>query len=307
MVKLKVGILLLMPSSTQKNNKVGGLYLIGEIAVTFVLASIVKILQPDFSVFLILFFRYLFCLPLLVAYGIYTRGSAFLKIKNIKGLVLRSCFGFLGLITWFLAITKIDISLATALLMTMPIFITGLSVVIAKEQVGVRRLGSVILGFFGVIVLLLPITPELNIWGAVFALLGALFAALMFVYLRILGRSDPSVSTAIWYNSVGVVLAGILTYIFAGFTPLTNPEGLQAIYVFITLGVLASFQQFFLAQSHMYAEASVLAPLHYLSIPFAVCVGILLFGEIITVKFLIGTSIIIASTYYIFLREQVQN
>ena len=296
-----------MPDLTQKNNKVGGLYLIAEIFVTFVLASIVKILQPDFSVFLILFFRYLFCLPLLVAYAVYTRGYNFLKIQNIKGLALRSSFGFLGLLMWFLAITKIDISLATALLMTMPIFITGLSVVIAKEQVGVRRLGSVILGFFGVLVLLLPIHPELNIWGAIFALLGALFAALMFVYLRILGRSDPPVSTAIWYNSVGVVLAGILTYIFGGFTPLINLDGSQAIYVFITLGVIASFQQFFLAQSHMYAEASVLAPLHYLSIPFAVCVGILFFGEVITVKFLIGTSIIIASTYYIFLREQVHN
>ena len=296
-----------MPDLTQKNNKVGGLYLIAEIFVTFVLASIVKILQPDFSVFLILFFRYLFCLPLLVAYAVYTRGYNFLKIQNIKGLALRSSFGFLGLLTWFLAITKIDISLATALLMTMPIFITGLSVVIAKEQVGVRRLGSVILGFFGVLVLLLPINPELNIWGAIFALLGALFAALMFVYLRILGRSDPPVSTAIWYNSVGVVLAGILTYIFGGFTPLINLDGSQAIYVFITLGVIASFQQFFLAQSHMYAEASVLAPLHYLSIPFAVCVGILFFGEVITVKFLIGTFIIIASTYYIFLREQVHN
>ena len=297
----------MMPDLTQKNNKVGGLYLIAEIFVTFVLASIVKILQPDFSVFLILFFRYLFCLPLLVAYAVYTRGYNFLKIQNIKGLALRSSFGFLGLLTWFLAITKIDISLATALLMTMPIFITGLSVVIAKEQVGVRRLGSVILGFFGVLVLLLPINPELNIWGAIFALLGALFAALMFVYLRILGRSDPPVSTAIWYNSVGVVLAGILTYIFGGFTPLINLDGSQAIYVFITLGVIASFQQFFLAQSHMYAEASVLAPLHYLSIPFAVCVGILFFGEVITVKFLIGTFIIIASTYYIFLREQVHN
>jgi len=296
-----------MPDLTQKNNKVGGLYLIAEIFVTFVLASIVKILQPDFSVFLILFFRYLFCLPLLVAYAVYTRGYNFLKIQNIKGLALRSSFGFLGLLTWFLAITKIDISLATALLMTMPIFITGLSVVIAKEQVGVRRLGSVILGFFGVLVLLLPINPELNIWGAIFALLGALFAALMFVYLRILGRSDPPVSTAIWYNSVGIVLAGILTYIFGGFTPLINLDGSQAIYVFITLGVIASFQQFFLAQSHMYAEASVLAPLHYLSIPFAVCVGILFFGEVITVKFLIGTSVIIASTYYIFLREQVHN
>ena len=150
----------LMLNSNQKNNKLGALYLIGEISTTFLLASIVKTLQPGFSIFLILFFRYLFCLPLLFAYAIYTRGPDFLKIKNIRGLVLRTGFGFMGLITWFLAISKIDISLATALLMTMPIFITALSVVIAKEHVGLKRLASVLLGFIGVLVLLFPIAPR---------------------------------------------------------------------------------------------------------------------------------------------------
>ena len=296
-----------MLNSNQKNNKLGALYLIGEISTTFLLASIVKTLQPDFSIFLILFFRYLFCLPLLFAYAIYTRGPDFLKIKNIRGLVLRTGFGFMGLITWFLAISKIDISLATALLMTMPIFITALSVVIAKEHVGLKRLASVLLGFIGVLVLLFPIAPELNLWGVVFALLGALFAALMFVYLRIVGRSDPSVTTAIWYNSTGVILAGVLTYIVSGFDPIMNLANSNSIYFLVGLGIFASFQQFFLAQSHVHAEASTLAPLHYLSIPFGVGVGILLFGEIITMKFLIGTAIIIASTYYIFLREQLES
>ena len=285
----------------------GALYLIGEISTTFLLASIVKILQPDVSIFIILFFRYLFCLPLLVAYAIYTRGADFLKIKNIRGLFLRTCFGFMGLIMWFLAISKIDISLATALLMTMPIFITVLSIVIAKEHVGLRRLTSVLLGFIGVLVLLFPITPELDLWGVVFALLGSIFAALMFVYLRILGRSDPSVSTAIWYNLTGVILAGALIYIASGFDLKVNFADPNLIYILVWLGFLSSFQQFFLAQSHIYAEASTLAPLHYLSIPFGVGVGILLFGEIITVKFLIGTTIIIISTYYIFLREQVES
>ena len=295
-----------MSDLNTKNNRLGALYLVGEIAITFLLASIVKTLQPNFSIFLILFFRYLFCLPLLVAYAIYTRGHDFLYIKNIRGLILRTAFGFMGLLMWFLAISKIDISLATALLMTMPIFITGLSIVIAKEQVGFKRLASVLLGFIGVMVLLFPINPELNLWGAVFALIGSLFAALMFVYLRILGRSDPSVSTAIWYNSTGLILAGILTSLVDGFEPIINLSYPSLMYIFVVFGVLASFQQFFLAQSHFYAEASTLAPLHYLSIPFGVGVGILFFGEIITIKFLIGTAIIIGSTYYILLRDRLK-
>jgi len=137
-----------IPVISQSNNKLGAVFLIGQIVMSLVLASMVKVLQPDFSVFVILFFRYLFCLPLLVAYAIYTRGAQFLNITNIRGLALRTGFGLLGLTMWFLSIIYLDISLATALSQTMPIFITGLSVLIAGEKVGLKRSASVFVGFF---------------------------------------------------------------------------------------------------------------------------------------------------------------
>jgi drug/metabolite transporter (DMT)-like permease len=266
----------------------------------------VKVLQPDFSVFVILFFRYLFCLPLLVAYAIYTRGAQFLNITNIRGLALRTGFGLLGLTMWFLSIIYLDISLATALSQTMPIFITGLSVLIAGEKVGLKRSASVFVGFFGVVVLIFPLTPTVNLLGVFYALLGAFFSALMFVYLRVLGRTDPAVTTAIWYNSTGVVLAGIIAFSFDGFDAIQQLSSLTPLYLLIALGVCASFQQFFLAQSHMYAQASMLAPLHFLAIPLGIGIGIMFFNESITLKFLMGTAIIIASTYYIVMREQAK-
>ena len=289
-----------------KNNTIGASYLVADILISFLLVTIVKVLHIDFSIFLILFFRYLFCLPLLIVYGVYSRGSKFLSIKNIRGLILRSCFGFIGLMMWFLAISEIDISLATALTQTMPIFITILSVFIAGEYVGFRRVVSVIIGFAGVLVLLLPLSPELNLWGVIYALLSSLFGALMFVYLRVIGRTDPAISTAIWYNSSGIIFAGVLAHYLDGFDVVLNTRDLSTFYLFITLGVLASFQQFCLAQSHMYSQASTLAPLQYLSIPLGVTIGILLFNEAITVKYIVGTAIIIASTYYIFIREQTK-
>lgn len=289
----------------QNDNKMGALYLLGQIIMSLLLVTLVKLLQADFSVFLILFFRYLFCLPLLVVYAIYTRGHQFLSITNIRGLALRTGFGVLGLSMWFLSIINLDLSLATALSQTMPIFITGLSVFIAGELLSFRRLASVLVGFLGVLVLIFPLTPSLNLWGVLYALLGAFFSALMFVYLRVLGRTDPAVSTSIWYNSMGVILTGALTYSLDGFDAMSELTRLSPLYLLIALGVFASFQQFFLAQSHMYAQASILAPLHFLAIPLAMAVGMLFFDEVITVKFLLGTGIIIASAYYIFLREQL--
>ena len=295
-----------IPVISQSNNKLGAVFLIGQIVMSLVLASMVKVLQPDFSVFVILFFRYLFCLPLLVAYAIYTRGAQFLNISNIRGLALRTGFGLLGLTMWFLSIIYLDISLATALSQTMPIFITGLSVLIAGEKVGLKRSTSVLVGFLGVVVLIFPLTPTVNLLGVFYALLGAFFSALMFVYLRVLGRTDPAVTTAIWYNSTGVVLAGIIAFSFDGFDAIQQLPSLTPLYLLIALGVCASFQQFFLAQSHMYAQASMLAPLHFLAIPLGIGIGIMFFNESITLKFLMGTVIIIASTYYIVMCEQAK-
>jgi len=297
---------IVIPVISQSNNQLGAVFLVGQIVMSLVLASMVKVLQPDFSVFVILFFRYLFCLPLLVAYAIFTRGAQFLNITNIQGLALRTGFGLLGLTMWFLSIIYLDISLATALSQTMPIFITGLSVLIAGEKVGLKRSASVFVGFLGVVVLIFPLTPTVNLLGVFYALLGAFFSALMFVYLRVLGRTDPAVTTAIWYNSTGVVLAGIIAFSFDDFDAIQQLSSLTPLYLLIALGVCASFQQFFLAQSHMYAQASMLAPLHFLAIPLGIGIGIMFFNESITLKFLMGTAIIIASTYYIVMREQAK-
>tara|TARA_B100000497_G_scaffold124328_1_gene158657 strand:+ start:342 stop:605 length:264 start_codon:yes stop_codon:yes gene_type:complete len=75
----------------------------------------------------------------------------------------------------------------------------------------------------------------------------------------------------------------------------------------LALGLLASFQQFCLAESHRYADASALAPFHYLAIPIGVAFGVILFNETITAKFLVGAVIIIASNYYILFREKTHS
>ena len=145
----------------------------------------------------------------------------------------------------------------------------------------------------------------------VFALLGALFAALMFVYLRIVGRSDPSVTTAIWYNATGVILAGVLTYIVSGFDPIMNLANSNSIYFLVGLGVVASFQQFFLGpEPSLHAEASTLAPrspLLLIGLEWATAYSDTLDRDNYYEVPIIGTAIIIASTYYIFLREQLES
>ena len=295
-----------MPEDKSENLMLGAAYLVSELLLSFAIASFVKLLEPSMAIFEIVFYRYLLCLPLLVLYGRWSLGPNFLLINNIRILILRSIFGFMGLSLWFLAIAHIDISLATALSNTMPIFIAILSFLIGKETVGPRRIIAVICGFGGVLVLLLPLDAEVSLLGTLYALSGAFFAGLMFVYIRMLGKSDATISTAIWYNSAGAIFSAVLWAIFPDQAPIPPSEqtGFSTGLILALIGVLASFQQFFLAQSHRYAEASALAPLHYIAIPIGVLVGLVFFNEVITAKFLLGTAVIVGVNYYIFLREQ---
>ena len=289
---------------------VGVFYLISELILSFFIASIVKLLEPNIPIIQILFYRYLLCLPLLIIYGLSKHGIRILLVNNIKLLLLRIICGFLGLAMWFLAVAKIDMSLATVLFNTMPLFITILSVIIAREVVGLRRSLAVLTGFFGVVFIILPINGSFNFSGVIYSLLGAIFAGLMFVFIRMLGRTNASIPTAIWYNSFGVLASLIIFFIiennFYNSLAILVHKDLPWNYLLV-LGFLASFQQFCLAESHRYADASALAPFHYLAVPIGIAFGVILFNETITVKFITGAVIIVASNYYIFVREKTHS
>ena len=289
---------------------VGVFYLISELILSFFIASIVKLLEPNIPIIQILFYRYLLCLPLLILYGFSTHGIRVLLVNNIRLLLLRIICGFLGLAMWFLAVAKIDMSLATVLFNTMPLFITILSVIIAREVVGLRRSLAVLTGFFGVVFIILPINGSFNFSGVIYSLLGAIFAGMMFVFIRMLGKTNASIPTAIWYNSFGVLVSLIIFFIiennFYNSPAILFHKGLPWNYL-LALGLLASFQQFCLAESHRYADASALAPFHYLAVPIGIAFGVILFNETITVKFITGAVIIVASNYYIIVREKAHS
>ena len=284
----------------------GASALIAEIALSFVIAIFVKKLEPSLSIFVILFFRYLFCLPLLFAYGFYKRGRHVLQINNKKVLVFRTVSGFLGLMTWFLAVSLIDLSLATALAQVMPFFITILAIFMLGETVGLRRIIAVIVGFAGVMVLLGPTQITNPGWGIIVGLAAPFFAALMFIFLRMLGKGEAPVSTALWYNMAGVFLAfGISVSQGASFPTFESSASVWI--MLIGVGVFASLQQLFMALSHTFAPASVLAPVHYSAIPMGIFCGVFFFGEQITSSLLLGTGIIVAANYYILVRERQLN
>ena len=288
--------------SVSENIPLGISLSIGEVIFTVIIAAFVKFISNETSVFVILFYRYVFCLPLLFITATVQRGKAALQILDKGKLALRSLFGLASFGFLFAALEKIELSKMTALLQTIPIFVTLLAPILIGERVGWRRRSAVLVGFVGVYLIISPSGTGWYNLGTLFGILSPFFGALMLITLRSLGQTDHPATTAVWYNASGAVVF----LIFCMLLDVRWPSSEVVVLVMISIGVMSSVQQFCLANSYKMAPASLLAPLRYLSVPAGVGISIVFFNELITSTFYLGAIIIIAASLFILKRTEKQ-
>ena len=75
------------------------------------------------------------------------------------------------------------------------------------------------------------------------------------------------------------------------------------LFIFIVMGLCGSVANLLLTQSYRLAEASHVTPIKYLSLVFAVVFGFLIWSEIPKILTLLGASLVVASSFIIFIRE----
>lgn len=282
------------------NLPMGVVLSIGEILFTVAIAALVKLISGDISVFMILFFRYFFCIPLLLLTALLQRGRAAFRVESRTNLAIRSAMGLGSFGCLFAALQTIDLSKMTALLQTIPVFVTLLAPFLLGETVGWRRRMAVAIGFIGVVLIIDPSTGNWLNKGVLLGMASPFFGALMLLSLRRLGQTDHPSTTALWYNIIGAaVFFGVSVSL-----DIAWPDKADILVLLCLIGVMSSFQQFFLAHSYKLAPASVLAPLRYLSVPFGVGASVIFFDEILTPSFFIGTAILISASFFILKRTQ---
>ena len=283
----------------KSTTSLGIAFSITEVICTIVIASVVKFIAVDLSVFMILFFRYLFCIPLLLITAIYQRKLKAFHVVSKSTLSFRTITGIGSFGCLFSALQFIDLSLMTTLIQTMPLFVTLLAPIVIKEVVGWYRKIIALIGFGGVLLILDPFSKEWNNIGIIFGLLSPFFGALMTIYVRKLSNTDHPTTIALWYNVFGLIIFMFICILDKSELPKNN----HLLFLLIMIGILSSFQQYFLAYSLKMAPVSLLAPLRYISVPIGIVVGVYVFNEIISSTFYVGSLIIVFSSLVIIKRE----
>ena len=69
------------------------------------------------------------------------------------------------------------------------------------------------------------------------------------------------------------------------------------------VGILGGLANLWLTQSYKFSEVSLVTPLKYLALVFAIIFGYFIWNEIPTTKTLVGALLVIISSFIIFKRE----
>tara|TARA_B100001093_G_scaffold206751_1_gene198691 strand:+ start:1269 stop:2150 length:882 start_codon:yes stop_codon:yes gene_type:complete len=288
---------------TISNKPVGITLSLLEVICTIIIASLVKLIAGDLSVLMVLFFRYLFCIPLLMITAIQKRKYNALKINSKFGLIIRTLTGIGSFGCLFAALQFIDLSLMTILLQTMPLFVVLLAPIIIKEFVGWFRSSLALFGFIGVMLILNPIEKDWVNFGIVLGIFSPFFGAVMTIFVRRLGKTDHPATTALWYNMFAALIFLLVCLIFE----IKWPDFNQTLIILTVIGLVSSLQQICLAYSLKFAPASLLAPLRYVSVPIGILVGVFYFNENLSINFFAGTGIIVFSSLIIIRQETKKN
>lgn len=211
--------------------------------------------------------------------------------------LLRFFSSGLGAITSVTAFTYLSMAEAFALLFLLPAFVTIMSVVFLKEQVGVKRWSAVIIGFAGVLIILRPGFRELST-GHFAAIVAGLCGAISIIIFRAMGPSEKNMSL---YG------AGLLGTIFiCGIAMLSKfvPPNAEQWMFLAGYGLLGAVANVLLMYAAQHAPAAVIGPTQYSQMLWAILFGYLIFGDHIDGWMFVGIALIIGSGLLTLIREK---
>ncbi|MBO6561831.1 MAG: DMT family transporter [Nisaea sp.] len=245
---------------------------------------------------------------------------------NRPGLhALRGLLVVIANMSYFAALAVLPLADATALFFAAPLFITLLSIPVLREKVGPFRLGAVLVGFIGVVIMQRPwASPEdLGVSRLVLVLpvISAITYAGMQIMTRKLGMSSKPSALAVYIQTMFLLVAGLF-WIFAGdgrFSEGTDneslifllrawvwPEGVD-FWLFVGLGFNSAAVAYCLSAAYRAADAAIIAPFEYTGLLLAVFWGWAIWGEIPGLEVKTGIVLIMGAGLFVFLRERQRN
>jgi drug/metabolite transporter (DMT)-like permease len=213
---------------------------------------------------------------------------ATIGVNRLRLHLVRNSIHFGAQYLWALSLLLLPLATVFALEFTMPAWTILLAPIFLGERMTASRVGEVVLGLMGVLVILRPGVETFQP-AALLVLAAAFGYATQNIATKKLTTTESPFAIVFWMN---VIQFG-LGFIFAGpwFISKIGVDQLPAI---AGLGTAGLFAHFCLSNAFRAGDATVVVPLDFMRIPLIAVVGWWLYGEALDLFVFAGAGLIVA-------------
>lgn len=257
-----------------------------------------KYLQGELHVLQVVWGRYVFHTLIVFAVLSAHGGPAFLRARRPVLQTMRAGALLGATLCLYTALGYVPLADATAVQFFAPVLVTLVSGLFLREHVGPHRLGAVIAGFLGVVLIVRPGLPGTD-WHMLLPLGAACMLSLYLLLTRQLAGWDGPGTTIFYTTALGAV---VLSLLVPGVWRAPAPGELV---LMVSMGALGAGGHLCLINAFGFAPASVLSPFLYAQIAWAAVLSVTWFGDPLTAPMLLGTLVLVGSGLYLWWRESL--
>ncbi len=247
------------------------------------MSALLKQLTQELPVMVVFFFRMALAVPLVLPW-VARGGVRALATRRLGLHVVRGTVGAVSMWCWVFAVKSLALATFTAISFTRPLWMPLVAWLVLSEQVGWRRGFLVLLGFAGVLIVA---RPTLHLDTAILvALLGGVISSITMVQVKQLTITEPSARIVFYFSVIGTMYA----FPFA-VVDWVSPTLTQFGWLAMSAAVAAA-GQYAIARAATIGEATAIAPMDFVQLPFAALTGFIIFAEAPDIPTFAGAGVI---------------
>jgi drug/metabolite transporter (DMT)-like permease len=260
--------------------------------------AVSKFLVQDYSPFQIVMLRYwafgAFSLFLALRQAPLRQAlkSASPLLQSLRGLLLIADIWLFAY-----AIRTVPLAELQAISLVYPLLVTLFAIPILGEKVGIFRIGAVIVGFLGAMVIVRPGGLPIDS-GVIAALASASVYAVYITLTRKVSQTDSTATSMVYVGIIGLVLSTAVGVFY--WQPLDWRAAAMVGVVMVTMVTGHGLMM----KALSLAPASVLQPFNYLSLPWGIALSFAVFGHLIDPVSLAGAAVIAVAGLVVMARER---
>jgi drug/metabolite transporter (DMT)-like permease len=269
------------------------------VGVFAVMDTLLKVLAPHYSALQLSAMRGAASLPFMLVPLIALGRLRELKPVRLSLHLARGVLVVFVMGGFVYAVRVLSLADAYSIFLAAPLIVTALSVPLLGEHVGWRRWAAICVGLSGVLVMLRPQASSMLTLGALAALLSATAYAVSAITVRVLTRTDSTVSIVFWVIVQLTVFSALIA------APSWGAVRDEHWWPLLGIGLSGAIAQHLLTHAFRLAPASVVAPFEYTALLWGIAFDFAFWQVLPSGRVYVGGGIVIASGLYLIWRERV--